>query len=120
MSSQVVKENQILHKGDRIIDIDDEGATLADANIFAGDQIIVRDSEIHENRDIAGKLFDSVIMVNNNRFLSSPSGYLRYRKSSRLYSSFADELCSDKMDLQHTEEGFRGTLLTANVSSQVV
>ncbi|CAJ2643397.1 unnamed protein product [Trifolium pratense] len=80
----VVKENQILHKGDRIIDNDDESATLADANIFAGDQIIVRDSEIHENRDIA------------------------------------DELCSDKMDLQHTEEGFRGTLLTTNISSQVV
>ncbi|XP_020226068.1 ubiquitin carboxyl-terminal hydrolase 26 isoform X2 [Cajanus cajan] len=80
----VVKENQILHKGDRIIDSENECATLADVNIFAGDQIIVRDSEIHENRDIA------------------------------------DELCDDKMDLQHTEEGFRGTLLTANVSSQVV
>lgn len=59
LSSQVVKENQILHKGDRIIDSDNEYATLADVNIFAGDQIIVRDSEIHENRDIAGKLFDS-------------------------------------------------------------
>ncbi|XP_027353801.1 ubiquitin carboxyl-terminal hydrolase 26-like [Abrus precatorius] len=80
----VVKENQILHKGDRTIDAENECATLADVNIFAGDQIIVRDSEIHENRDIA------------------------------------DELCNDKMDLQHTEEGFRGTLLTANVSSQVV
>ncbi|TKY74650.1 Ubiquitin carboxyl-terminal hydrolase 26 [Spatholobus suberectus] len=79
----VVKENQILHKGDRIIDTDNECATLADVNIFAGDQIIVRDSEIHENRDIA------------------------------------DELCDDKMDLQHTEEGFRGTLLTTNVSSQL-
>jgi len=40
--------------------MDDECATLADANIFARDQIIVRDSEIHENRDIAGKQFDSV------------------------------------------------------------
>ena len=56
---QVVKENQILQKGDTTIDIDDECATLADVNIFAGDQIIVRDSEIHENRDIAGKLFDT-------------------------------------------------------------
>lgn len=36
------------------------------------------------------------------------------------YSSFADELCDEKMDSQHTEEGFRGTLLTSNVSSQVV
>ena len=54
---QVVKENQILQKGDRTIDVDNEYATLVDANIFAGDQIIVRDSEIHENRDIAGMLF---------------------------------------------------------------
>ncbi|OIW03067.1 hypothetical protein TanjilG_19347 [Lupinus angustifolius] len=80
----VVKENQILQKGDRTIDIDNESATLVDVNIFAGDQIIVRDSEIHENRDIADELFD------------------------------------EKMDTQHTEEGFRGTLLTSNISSQVV
>ncbi|KAF7830201.1 ubiquitin carboxyl-terminal hydrolase 26-like [Senna tora] len=80
----VVKENQILQKGDRTIDIDDECATLADVNIFAGDQIIVRDSEIHENRDIA------------------------------------DEICDEKMEVQHTEGGFRGTLLTADVTSQVV
>ena len=56
---QVVKENQILQKGDRTIDVDNEYATLVDVNIFAGDQIIVRDSEIHENRDIAGMLFDT-------------------------------------------------------------
>ncbi|RXI09928.1 hypothetical protein DVH24_026570 [Malus domestica] len=31
-----------------------------------------------------------------------------------------DELSDQKMDAQHTEEGFRGTLLTTNVSSQVV
>ncbi|KAI4316238.1 hypothetical protein L6164_024237 [Bauhinia variegata] len=80
----VVKENQILQKGDKTIEIDDDNAVLADLNIFAGDQIIVRDSEIHENRDIA------------------------------------DEICDEKMDVQHTEEGFRGTLLTANISSQVV
>ncbi|RDX81132.1 Ubiquitin carboxyl-terminal hydrolase 26, partial [Mucuna pruriens] len=78
----VVKENQILQKGDRTIDVADEFATLADVDIFAGDQIIVRDSEIHENRDIA------------------------------------DELCDEKMETQHTEAGFRGTLLTSNVSSQ--
>ncbi|CAL0319194.1 unnamed protein product [Lupinus luteus] len=80
----VIRENQILQKGDKTIEIDDEYTTLADVNIFAGDQIIVRDSEIHEHRDIADELYD------------------------------------DKMDVQHTEEGFRGTLLTANVSSQVV
>ncbi|XP_050366869.1 ubiquitin carboxyl-terminal hydrolase 26 [Argentina anserina] len=32
----------------------------------------------------------------------------------------ADELSDQKMDVQHSEEGFRGTLLTANISSQVV
>jgi len=56
---QVVKENQILQKGDRRIDVDNEHMTLADVNILAGDQIIVRDSQIHENRDIAGMLFDT-------------------------------------------------------------
>ncbi|RYR55083.1 hypothetical protein Ahy_A06g030331 isoform C [Arachis hypogaea] len=81
---EVVKENQLLQKGDKTIDIDDEYTTLADVNIFAGDQIIVRDSEIHENRDIAEELYD------------------------------------EKMDTQHTEEGFRGTLLTSNASSQAV
>ncbi|KAL2336663.1 hypothetical protein Fmac_011109 [Flemingia macrophylla] len=80
----VVKENQILQKGDRTIDVDDERTTLVDVNIFAGDQIIVRDSKIHENRDIA------------------------------------DELCDEKMETRHIESGFRGTLLTSNVSSQVV
>ncbi|WJX16373.1 Ubiquitin carboxyl-terminal hydrolase 26 [Trifolium repens] len=80
----VVKENQILQKGDITIDNNDENTTLVDVNIFAGDQIIVRDSEIHENRDIA------------------------------------DELCNEKKGTQHTEGGFRGTLLTSNVSSQVV
>ncbi|KAG2390003.1 Ubiquitin carboxyl-terminal hydrolase [Vigna angularis] len=50
---EVVKENQILQKGDRRIDVDNENTTLVDVNIFAGDQIIVRDSQIHENRDIA-------------------------------------------------------------------
>lgn len=49
---QVVKENQILHKGARIID--KESATLADMNIFPGDKLWVIDSEIHEHRDIAG------------------------------------------------------------------
>ncbi|XAR57648.1 Ubiquitinyl hydrolase 1 [Bertholletia excelsa] len=77
----VVKENQILHKGSRVID--GESATLADVNIFPGDTLWVTDSEIHENRDIA------------------------------------DELSDQKMEVQQ-EEGFRGTLLTSNISSQVV
>uniref|UniRef100_A0A7N0U7K5 Ubiquitin carboxyl-terminal hydrolase 26 n=1 Tax=Kalanchoe fedtschenkoi TaxID=63787 RepID=A0A7N0U7K5_KALFE len=78
----VVKENQILHKNNKVIDA--EIATLADLSIFPGDQLWVRDSEIHENRDIA------------------------------------DELADQKMDAQQAEEGFRGTLLTSNLPSQVV
>ena len=31
-----------------------------------------------------------------------------------------DELLDQKMNVQHTEEGFHGTLLAANISSQVV
>lgn len=50
---QVVKENQVLHKGSRIIDV--ESACLADLEIFPGDVLWVTDSEIHENRDIAGR-----------------------------------------------------------------
>ncbi|KAB1996150.1 hypothetical protein ES319_D13G211800v1 [Gossypium barbadense] len=78
----VVKENQILHKGSRVID--QETATLADMNIFPGDRLWVKDSEIHEDRDIA------------------------------------DELSDQKMNVENIEEGFRGTLLAANISSQVV
>ncbi|OMO91103.1 Ubiquitin [Corchorus olitorius] len=78
----VVKENQILHKGSQIID--QETATLADLNIFPGDRLWVKDSEIHEDRDIA------------------------------------DEISGQKLNVETIEEGFRGTLLTANISSQVV
>nr|GMD75431.1 ubiquitin carboxyl-terminal hydrolase 26 [Ipomoea batatas] len=77
----VVKENQVLHKGSRIIDV--ESACLADLEIFPGDVLWVTDSEIHENRDIA------------------------------------DELSDHKMEVHKAEEGFRGTLLTSSVSSQV-
>jgi len=47
-----VKENQKLHKGS--VEIEDDLATLADKSIFPGDVLWVRDSEIYENRDIAG------------------------------------------------------------------
>lgn len=57
---QVVKENQILRKGTRIID--SECATLADLNIFPGDKLWVTDSEIHENRDIAGNVMLLVVI----------------------------------------------------------
>lgn len=50
---QVVKENQILHKGSKVID--GETDCLADRNIFPGDVLWVTDSKIHENRDIAGR-----------------------------------------------------------------
>jgi ubiquitin carboxyl-terminal hydrolase 48 len=48
-----VKENQNLHKGSD--EIEDDFASLADKSIFPGDVLWVRDTEIHENRDIAGK-----------------------------------------------------------------
>ena len=50
---QIVKENQKLHKGS--VEIEDDLATLADKSIFPGDVLWVRDSEIYENRDIAGE-----------------------------------------------------------------
>lgn len=78
----IVKENQILHKGSKIVD--GEIATLADVCIFPGDVLWVTDSEIHENRDIA------------------------------------DELLDTKMEVQQSEGGFRGTLLTSSVGTQVV
>lgn len=58
---QVIKENQILHKGSTIID--GESSTLADMNIFPGDILWVKDSEIHEYRDIAGKLLLDTKMI---------------------------------------------------------
>lgn len=50
---QIVKENQELHKGS--VEIEDDFATLADKCIFPGDVLWVKDSEIYENRDIAGE-----------------------------------------------------------------
>lgn len=50
-----MKENQILHKGSNIVNYG-ETSTLADVCIFPGDVLWVTDSEIHENRDIAGNL----------------------------------------------------------------
>ncbi|KAL8264057.1 hypothetical protein R6Q59_022187 [Mikania micrantha] len=78
----IVKENQILHKGSKIVN--GEIATLADVCIFPGDVLWVTDSEIHENRDIA------------------------------------EELSDTKMEVQQSEGGFRGTLLTSNMGAHVV
>ncbi|KAJ3692558.1 hypothetical protein LUZ60_011653 [Juncus effusus] len=78
----VVKENQKLHKGSVEIE-GDSSDTLADKNIFPGDVLWVKDSEIYENRDIA------------------------------------DELAEGKLDVKKTEEGFRGTLLTSDISNNI-
>ncbi|KAL2896625.1 Ubiquitin carboxyl-terminal hydrolase 26, partial [Bienertia sinuspersici] len=78
----VVKENQVVHKGSKVIE--GECDTLADFNIFPGDLLWVTDSEIHEYRDIA------------------------------------DELSEQKFEVRQAEEGFRGTLLTSNSTSQLV
>ena len=118
---QIVKENQGLHKGTRVVE--DESATLADMNIFPGDRLWVNDSEIHENRDIAGNfmlLFIRISLI----WCLKVIGSVHWSSSLTLNIHFdncsTDELSDQKMDVQHTEEGFRGTLLTANVSSQVV
>ncbi|KAL8158829.1 hypothetical protein V2J09_000366, partial [Rumex salicifolius] len=76
----VVKENQLLHKGTKVLE--DESLNLADFNIFPGDVLWVMDSKVHENRDIA------------------------------------DELSDPKTEVQQSEEGFRGTLLTSSTQSQ--
>lgn len=57
----VVKENQILHKGSKVIE--GESDTLADFNIFPGDLLWVTDSEIHEYRDIADELSEQKFEV---------------------------------------------------------
>ncbi|KMT17619.1 hypothetical protein BVRB_2g035690 isoform A [Beta vulgaris subsp. vulgaris] len=57
----VVKENQTLHKGSKVID--GESDTLADFNIFPGDLLWVTDSEIHEYRDIADELSEQKFEV---------------------------------------------------------
>ncbi|KAI3915584.1 hypothetical protein MKX01_015409 [Papaver californicum] len=50
----VVKENQMLHKGHMLIE--EDCATLDDMNIFPGDRLWVRYTELHENRDIADEV----------------------------------------------------------------
>ncbi|EPS71526.1 hypothetical protein M569_03230, partial [Genlisea aurea] len=54
----VVKENQVLHKGSKVIE-DGDTACLSDVNVFPGDVLWVTDSKIHENRDIADELSES-------------------------------------------------------------
>ncbi|KAK3025995.1 hypothetical protein RJ639_042152, partial [Escallonia herrerae] len=82
----VVKENQILHKGSRIID--GESITLADMNIFPGDVLWVTDSEIHENRDIADELSDQKMEVQQ-----AEEGFRGTRLTSNFPSQIISEAC---------------------------
>uniref|UniRef100_A0A0D3BG09 ubiquitinyl hydrolase 1 n=1 Tax=Brassica oleracea var. oleracea TaxID=109376 RepID=A0A0D3BG09_BRAOL len=70
----VMKENQELHKGTQVID--QESATLADMNIFPGDKLWVRDTEIHEHRDIAENNYPDVL---NRWDMRLEDGASRYR-----------------------------------------
>lgn len=86
----MVKENQILHKGTRVID--NESDTLADMNIFPGDKLWVIDSEIHENRDIAGNydlLSDAFNIKEKNRiFLVCAGIWVKVPPKEVGFSSF--------------------------------
>ncbi|KAK4348872.1 hypothetical protein RND71_031627 [Anisodus tanguticus] len=80
----IVKENQVLHKGSLLID--DESACLADLNIFPGDVLWVRDSEIHEHRDIADELSDKKMEAQNTE-----EGFHGTLLSSSISSQFVSE-----------------------------
>ncbi|KAG8073826.1 hypothetical protein GUJ93_ZPchr0006g44257 [Zizania palustris] len=57
----IVKENQKLHKGS--VEIEDDLASLADKCIFPGDVLWVKDTEIHENRDIADEISEQKVDI---------------------------------------------------------
>lgn len=63
---KVVKENQKLHKG--TVEIEGDSATLADKSIFPGDVLWVTDTEIHENRDIAGNTVIPVSILGKEKY----------------------------------------------------
>ncbi|RZC68816.1 hypothetical protein C5167_033154 [Papaver somniferum] len=63
-----VKENQMLHKGRWLIE--EESATLDDMNIFPGDVLWFRDTELHENRDIADE-----ISLENSKVRQNEEGF---------------------------------------------
>ncbi|KAI7752502.1 hypothetical protein M8C21_015853, partial [Ambrosia artemisiifolia] len=89
----IVKENQILHKGSKIVD--GETATLADVCIFPGDVLWVTDSEIHENRDIAEELSDTKMEVQQ-----SEGGDCKFmRIQGRLLMMFLPFLKSSTYDI---------------------
>ncbi|KAL6523117.1 Ubiquitin carboxyl-terminal hydrolase 26 [Orobanche hederae] len=84
----VVKENQILRKGSKII----EGETdcLADANIFPGDILWVIDSKIHENRDIADELSDTNLDIQK-----AEEGFRGTLLASSISSQAVSKACSN-------------------------
>lgn len=51
-------------------------------------------------------------------------GYINFNQSvfliSPIVNVLSDELADQKMSTQQAEEGFQGTLLTSNISSEVV
>ncbi|GFP97041.1 ubiquitin carboxyl-terminal hydrolase 26 [Phtheirospermum japonicum] len=84
--SIVVKENQMLHKGSRIID--GETTCLADVNIFPGDILWVTDSKIHENRDIVDELSDPNLDVQK-----AEEGFRGTLLASTISSQVVSEAC---------------------------
>lgn len=105
-----MKENQKLHKGS--VEIEGDSATLADKNIFPGDVLWVSDSEIHENRDIAGT---KEPLAGNLSETIDP-----FMRKKPIFLRLSDELSEQKLESHQTEEGFRGTLLLSDVSIQVL
>jgi len=86
---------------------------LAIKSIFPGDVLWVRDSEIFENRDIAGAVENMMCQIISER----PMMFLMVLSVFRLCVS--DEISEQNGDILQVEEGFRGTLLTSSVSAQL-
>jgi len=77
---------------------------LAIKSIFPGDVLWVRDSEIFENRDIAGAVANMMCQIISER----PTMFLMVLSVFRLCVS--DEILEQNGDILQVEEGFRGTL----------
>ena len=90
--------------------MEDDFATLADKRIFPGDVLWVKDSIVFENRDIAGEvtIMRDLNISENMRLLILIFCF-----------PISDEISGQKTDVLPAEEGFRGTLLTSSVSTQL-
>lgn len=103
------------------MEIEGDFDTLADKNIFPGDVLWVTDTEIHENRDIVGKENKNASRL-FTRFAQNISFHLSFAIISDLFfqkKMFIDELSEQKTNANQAEEGFRGTLLTADVAALI-